>query len=98
MACSCCADGNTADQHFNTQKVANELQHYRREGPGPTTRALRDGFAAIGLRHGTALDIGGGLGLLSLELLDAGFSRAVVVEASSVLRAAYRTGVAARRT
>jgi 2-polyprenyl-3-methyl-5-hydroxy-6-metoxy-1,4-benzoquinol methylase len=34
------------------------------------------------------LDIGGGLGILSLELLDAGFSRAVVVDASSAYLAA----------
>jgi hypothetical protein len=34
------------------------------------------------------LDIGGGLGSLSLELLDAGFSRAVVVDASSAYLAA----------
>jgi hypothetical protein len=83
MACSCCACGNAADQHFNAEKVAKELRHYRRKGPGPTTRGLRDGLVSIGLRQGTVLDIGGGLGILSLELLDAGFSRAVVVEASS---------------
>ena len=34
------------------------------------------------------LDVGGGLGILSLELLDAGFSRAVVVDASSAYLAA----------
>jgi hypothetical protein len=88
MACSCSACGNTADQHFNAEKVAKELRHYRRKGPGPTTRALLDGFVSIGLRQGTVLDIGGGLGILSLELLDAGFSRAVVVEASSAYLAA----------
>jgi 16S rRNA G966 N2-methylase RsmD len=88
MACSCCACGNAADQHFNAEKVAKELRHYRRKGPGPTTRGLRDGLVSIGLRQGTVLDIGGGLGILSLELLDAGFSRAVVVEASSAYLAA----------
>jgi hypothetical protein len=83
MACSCCAFGNTADGHFNADKVAKELAQYRRKGPGPTTRRLRDGLVSAGLREGTLLDIGGGLGILSLELLDAGFSRAVVVDASS---------------
>ena len=41
-----------------------------------------------GLRQGTLLDVGGGLGILSLELLDAGFSRATVVDASSAYLAA----------
>ena len=47
MACSCCAFGNTADEHFNADKVAKELAQYRR--------------------------------ILSLELLDAGLSRAVLL-------------------
>jgi tRNA1(Val) A37 N6-methylase TrmN6 len=88
MACSCCGFGNTADQHFDATKVAKELAQYRRKGPGPTTRGLRDGLLSAGLRDGTLLDIGGGLGILSLVLLDAGFSRAVVVDASSAYLAA----------
>jgi hypothetical protein len=88
MACSCCAFGDTADGHFNADKVTKELAHFRRKGPGPTTRRLRDGVLSAGLREGTVLDIGGGLGILSLELLDAGFSRAVVVDASSAYLAA----------
>jgi 16S rRNA G966 N2-methylase RsmD len=34
------------------------------------------------------LDVGGGLGILSLELVDAGFSQATVVDASSAYLAA----------
>jgi hypothetical protein len=81
MACSCCSFGDSAEQHFNADKVAKELALYRRKGPGPTTHRLRDGLVSAGLREGTLLDIGGGLGILSLELLDVGFSRAVVVNA-----------------
>jgi ribosomal protein L11 methylase PrmA len=88
MACACCAFGNTADEHFNADKVAKELAQYRRKGPGPTTRRLRDALVSADLRDETVLDIGGGLGILSLELLDAGFSRAVVVDASSAYLAA----------
>jgi hypothetical protein len=88
MGCSCCAFGNTADEHFNAAKVAKELSQYRRKGPGQTTRRLRDGIGSTGLQAGTLLDIGGGLGILSLELLDAGFSHATVVDASSAYLAA----------
>jgi hypothetical protein len=51
MACSCCAFGNTADRHFDEEKVAKELQQFRRKGPGPTTRALRDGLISAGIRQ-----------------------------------------------
>jgi SAM-dependent methyltransferase len=96
MACSCCAFRDTADQHFTAEKVAKELLNYRRKGPGPTTRGLRDGLAAAGLNEGTVLDIGGGLGVLTFELLDLGMSRAVVVDASSAYLAAA-SDEAARR-
>jgi magnesium-protoporphyrin O-methyltransferase len=88
VACSCCAFGSAADQHFNEERVAQELEQYRRKGPGATTRGLRDGLVAAGFRQGTLLDIGGGLGILSLELLDVGFGRAIVVDASSAYLAA----------
>jgi hypothetical protein len=96
MAGSCCGFGDTADEHFNADKVTKELAQFRRKGPGPTTRRLRDGLVSAGLRGGSLLDIGGGLGILSLELLNAGFSRAVVVDASSAYLAAA-SAEAARR-
>src|SRR5262245_56850201 len=88
MGCSCCAFGDTADQHFDSEKVAKELRQYRRKGPGVTTRKLRDGLIAAGLAQGTVLDVGGGLGALSLALLDAGMERATLVDASSAYLAA----------
>jgi 2-polyprenyl-3-methyl-5-hydroxy-6-metoxy-1,4-benzoquinol methylase len=88
MACSCCAFGDSAGRQFDAEKVANELSKYRRKGPGPTTWRLRDGLVSAGIRQGTLLDVGGGLGILSLELLDAGFSAAVVVDAASAYLAA----------
>jgi magnesium-protoporphyrin O-methyltransferase len=88
MACSCRAFGDSADQHFNSEKVAKELRQYRRKGPGVTTRKLRDELVTAGLTHGTVLDVGGGLGTLSLALLDTGISRAIVVDASSAYLAA----------
>jgi SAM-dependent methyltransferase len=88
MACSCCAFGGSAERQFDAEKVAKELLKYRRKGPGPTTRRLRDGLVSAGIRQGTLLDVGGGLGILSLELLDSGFSASVVVDASSAYLAA----------
>jgi SAM-dependent methyltransferase len=83
MACSCCPFSNAAEQQFTQQKAAAEMSRYRQKGPGPTTRLLRDGLAEAGLLEGTLLDVGGGVGVLSFELLDRGVTRAVVVDASS---------------
>jgi SAM-dependent methyltransferase len=55
----------------------NEARRYRRKGLPKTARAL-----AAAVEVGTVLDIGGGVGNLSLELLERGASRATVVEIS----------------
>src|SRR5258706_9644752 len=88
MACSCCAFPHAAEQQFTQQKAAAEMSRYRQKGPGPTTRLLRDGLAKAGLLEGTLLDVGGGVGVLSFELLERGIARAVVVDASSAYLAA----------
>jgi len=72
------------------------LRRYRRKGAGPTTRLLRDGLATAGLTTGTLLDVGAGFGALTLDLLDLGMSRAVVVEASSAYLAAASEEAARR--
>jgi len=82
MACACCAFPDTAERQFTRQKAAAEMTRYRRKGPGPTTRLLRDGLVRAGLIEGTLLDVGGGVGALSFELLDRGVARAVIVDAS----------------
>ena len=97
MTCSCCGFAATADHHFNAQKAAKELRLYRRKGPGVTTRKLRDGLVSAGLNRGTVLDVGGGLGTLSLALLDAGMTEATVVDASSAYLAAASAEATQRR-
>jgi ubiquinone/menaquinone biosynthesis C-methylase UbiE len=83
MTCSCCAFPDTAERQFTQKKAVAEMTRYRRNGPGPTTRLLRDGLITLGLLEGTLLDVGGGVGALSFELLDRGIARAVVVDASA---------------
>ena len=88
MSCSCCAFDYTVDQQFTREKVAKELQRYRREGLGRTARLLRDGLAAAHLTSGTLLDVGAGVGALTFALLDDGMTRGTVVEASAAYLAA----------
>ena len=88
MACSCGDFSCAADRQFTALKAARELKAYRRGRIGPTTRRLRDALAEAGLTHGMLLDIGGGVGALTFELLDRGMSGAIVLEASSAYASA----------
>lgn len=81
---ACCSHfERAADQHFNQKKVGRELKRYRETGPGPTTRLLVDGIARAGTLSGTVLDVGSGVGGLTLALLERGASSAVQVDASA---------------
>ena len=79
----CCSSfESAANQQFNQKKVAQELKRYRQRGPGPTTRLLVDGVAQSGELAGTVLDVGSGIGALTLALLERGAASAVTVDAS----------------
>lgn len=83
MPCTCCGFPDTAKQQFTPKKAASEIARYRKKGPGPTTRLLRDGLVSAGSIAGIVLDVGGGVGTLSFELLDRGAQRTVIVDASA---------------
>jgi 2-polyprenyl-3-methyl-5-hydroxy-6-metoxy-1,4-benzoquinol methylase len=80
----CCSPfSEIAGRQFDAEKVASEVADYRKSGPGPTTRLLRDGLVQAGLVRGVLLDIGAGLGALTFELIDRGSTQAIAVDASS---------------
>jgi SAM-dependent methyltransferase len=79
----CSAFESAADRQFNQRKVAQELKRYREKGPGPTTRLLADGIAQSGALSGTVLDVGSGIGALTLALLERGAANAIAVDAST---------------
>ena len=84
---------NSSSPQKRSQKNCGAIAEMARR---PTTRLLRDGLATAGLATGALLDVGGGLGVLTLDLLDLGMSRAVVVEASSAYLAAASEEAARR--
>jgi len=94
----CCATyGDTASGQFGDAVARRDVAAYRRRGPDKATKLMRDAvIEAAGARATTLLDIGGGIGALSLELLAAGVGRATVVDASRAYLEAARTEV--RRT
>jgi magnesium-protoporphyrin O-methyltransferase len=67
---------------FDRRNADADLVRYRRSGPDQTTRMLLGFVRAAGVEGRTLLDIGGGIGVVDHELLDAGLSHALLVDAS----------------
>ena len=98
MTCTQCQG---IEDLFNEETVQYELSKYHTKGAAKTTRLLVTGLKERGVQGATLLDIGGGLGVVHLELLMAGAQSATDVDASQAyLRAAQaeaeRRGMADR--
>src|SRR5439155_10637369 len=76
---SCCEAPAWAAQ-FDHKIAMRDLRDYQRHGPAATTRALIDALLRQGVQQGTLLDIGGGIGIIHLELLRAGARAATSVD------------------
>ncbi len=79
MQCSGCQGGANV---FGEKSAQSLLKRYRRKGPAKTTRMLLDALAAEGVSGLTLLDIGGGVGAISFELLKSGVTSATQIDAS----------------
>ena len=71
------------ESEFGERLARRELAHYRRRGARKTTRMLLDALRLAGVRDATVIDVGGGVGVIHHELLDAGAASAVHVDAAS---------------
>lgn len=78
-----CAHCQGVEKQFDKGVAERALREYRSHGPGKTTRLLIEALKAAGIEDLTLLDIGGGVGVISHELLKAGASSAMAVDASS---------------
>lgn len=88
MSACCSTYGNVAGAHFDEKVAKRDLASYRKKGPGPTARLLRDLLVGTGAVGGVVLDVGSGVGGLSFELLDRGAERVIAVDASPAYLAA----------
>jgi hypothetical protein len=88
MSGACC--GPDYDALFNESTARRELAAYRRKGPQKPTRLLIEALLAQGVDGATLLDIGGGIGVIQHELLAAGASTSLDVDASHPYLAAAR--------
>jgi magnesium-protoporphyrin O-methyltransferase len=88
MSACCSTYGNVAGAQFDEKIAKRDLESYRKKGPGPTARLLRDLLVGSDAVGGVLLDVGSGVGGLSFELLDRGTERVIAVDASPAYLAA----------
>jgi predicted TPR repeat methyltransferase len=77
-----CGCGDDFASIFDRGTADRDRERYRRDGPDGTTRMLLEMINGNRARGSSLLDIGGGIGVITQELLRAGAGHAVLVEAS----------------
>jgi SAM-dependent methyltransferase len=80
MPADCCKPDY--DAHFDAESARKDLLSYRANGPDGTTQRLLDVLVGEGVAGASVLDIGGGIGVVQMELLKAGAARTLDVDAS----------------
>ena len=85
-----CCRAQALDAEFGEKIAAINLREYRRRGPSKTTRLLLEALRAGGVANRTLLDIGGGVGTISHELLRSDLAHATSVDASGAFINAAR--------
>lgn len=76
---------------FDAPTARRQLAAYRRSGTTGSTRRLVDAIKAAGVNGASVLDIGGGVGVIGLELLAAGADHVTDVDASPAYVAVVRS-------
>ena len=75
---------------FDEQEATHDLDDWRRNGPPRATADLIEAIRAEGVEGGSVIDIGAGVGILHVELLEAGMASAIDVDLSPAFLAAAR--------
>lgn len=79
-----CCQCQGIEEVFDTKTAKNDLKRYHKKGPAQSTRFLLDWLKQLGETKLTLLDVGGGVGIIQHELLQAGVvETAVHVDAAS---------------
>ncbi|MBW3533930.1 MAG: methyltransferase domain-containing protein [Gemmatimonadetes bacterium] len=86
---SCCGHCAGVEEFFDARTAARDLRRYRRRGATRSTRLLLEAIRdATPVRGATLLDVGGGVGAVQHDLLEAGAAHAVGVDASPAYQGA----------
>lgn len=89
----CCTQSEVS-RFFNRRVAAKDTRRYRRRGLTGTARTLT--MLAGDVRGASVLDVGGGIGAIELELLQAGAARATSIELSGAYETEAETLLAER--
>ncbi|MGZ8563442.1 MAG: class I SAM-dependent methyltransferase [Candidatus Limnocylindria bacterium] len=97
--CSCC--DQDFERLFDKREAEHDLAEWRQHGLPAATAELIEALRSDGIAGATVLDIGAGVGMVHIELLEAGAASAVDVDASPAFLAtaraeAERRGLAGR--
>jgi Methyltransferase domain len=79
MTCTHCIG---AEDFFNEKEALNNLKSYKKKGPNKTTRKLLKALVNENPSGLTLLDIGGGIGVIQIELLKNGLLKSTDVDTS----------------
>jgi magnesium-protoporphyrin O-methyltransferase len=93
---TCCTGSCAAASHFNSQKADRDLRRYQRHGPDPSTRMLLSQLRRWPLQGLHLLDVGGGIGVIPVELAGAGLAAVTLADASAGYLEAARRHLASR--
>ncbi len=80
MSCCQCVG---IESMFDEKAARKDLKRYLKKGPRKTTRMLLKPILEGGVKNGTLLDIGGGVGIIQHELFANGIRSGVSIDGSS---------------
>jgi SAM-dependent methyltransferase len=80
---SCATHCDAIDGAFDDVRAKQDLNRYRQKGPNGPSRLLLGAIREAGVTGATVLDVGGGVGALTHELLASGVAEATLVDASA---------------
>jgi hypothetical protein len=93
---TCCTGHCAAAAHFDLKVAQRDLRRYQRRGPDAWTRVLLSELRRQPLHGLHLLDVGSGIGVIALELADAGLASVTLADASSAYLDVARRQVTSR--
>jgi 2-polyprenyl-3-methyl-5-hydroxy-6-metoxy-1,4-benzoquinol methylase len=93
---ACCTRYCAAEAKFDRKVAERDLRSYQREGAAALTKLLLSELRCWPLEGADILDVGGGIGVISMELAAAGVRSATLVEASPAYLEVARREVGSR--
>jgi magnesium-protoporphyrin O-methyltransferase len=92
----CCTGSCAAAARFDSKVADRDLRRYQRSGPDVTTRILLSELRRWPLEGLNLLDVGGGIGVVAVELAGASLASVTLADASAAYLEAARRNLASR--